>query len=292
MRLGALVQELLAGLDFWTVSRATALVSAIFGVGIVARACWDNTGLPALRDRHLELVSTRGRELGEPPAPAPLRRSALVTRQLVRAVSDPRLILAPAGGHGWLRRLEHKRRSRPSAAQRHQAAVALAALLKRPGLVQEQDDLLRPALAVLEPGIRAAATEDELKAISRLRFRTAAALLGAPAARRFFSVFLPAMGRYLDFVGRGSALGLAAGVLVSGGMSSGSELVGILTTVCGVGGAIVFTATVIRCDARSWPAQNSRLSEPFQRGYPEASFLLRLLLTVSAVLVAVAILRQ
>lgn len=282
---------LFEGLDFWTVAQATALVSAVFGVFTVARACWDNTGLPALQDRYLELVSARAAELRSGD-PAGRQGAAAYTRQMVRSVADPRLILRRTDSSGWLRRVEQSRQSRPGAVQRRQAAESLAALLKRPDLVPGQEAPVSRALADLESAVREADTLADLAAVRTLRSRAAAALLRGPAARRFLGVFLPAMGRYLDFVGRGSALGLAVGVLVSGGLSAESQLVGMLTTVCGVGGAIIFTITVIRCDARSWPARNGRLPAMLRPGFPEASFLLRLVLTVMVVLATVSLLRR
>ncbi|MBD8045183.1 hypothetical protein H9638_15335 [Arthrobacter sp. Sa2BUA2] len=281
---------MLAVLDFWTVAQATALVSALFGVFIVARACWDNTGLPALQDRYLELVSARAAEL-RTGVPAGRQNTAAYARQAVRSVADPRLMLRGTDG-GWLRRVERARLSRPDTVQRRRAADSLAALLKRPELVPGQEELLSRALTELEPAVRSAETLAELAAVRPLHTNAAGALLRGPAARRFLSVFLPAMGRYLDFVGRGSALGLAVGVLLSGGLTAESQLVGMLTTVCGVGGAITFTITVIRCDARSWPAPSGRLPSVLRRGYPEASFLLRLALTVTVVLATVTLLRQ
>ncbi|MGW9403026.1 hypothetical protein ACWGQ2_03550 [Arthrobacter sp. NPDC055585] len=285
------MQQLWAGLDFWTVSQVTALVSAVFGVFIVGRACWDNTVLPALTDRYLELVGERAAQLRE-PAEEPARSASALGRHMVRTLTDPRLMLPSADESSWARKLEQRRHARPSPAQRSQSALALAGLLRRPQLVAEQESILAGAVAPLAPTIAAAETWDELRRTSRLHSRTAASLLRTAAARRFFSVFLPAMGRYLDFVGRGSALGLAVGVVASGGLSGDSTLVGVLTTVCGVGGAIVFTATVIRCDARSWPAARRRVPLWLHRVYPEASFLFRLLLTVTAVLVTVSILQQ
>ncbi|MBD7996616.1 hypothetical protein H9639_15060 [Arthrobacter sp. Sa2CUA1] len=287
---GAEVRELLAVLDFWTVAQTTALVSAVFGVFTVTRACWDNTGLPALQDRYLELVSARAAELRS-GVPAGRQNAAAYARRAARSVADPRLILRGTDG-GWLRRVEQARRSRPDAVQRRLAADSLASLLRRPELVPEQEALIRNAVAELEPAVRNAQTLDELSTVRPLRTKAAGALLRGPAVRRFLSVFLPAMGRYLDFVGRGSALGLAVGVLLSGGLTAQSTLVGMLTTVCGVGGGIIFTITVIRCDARSWPARTGRLRPVLRGGYPEASFLLRLTLTVAAILLAVSILRR
>ncbi|GAA1924959.1 hypothetical protein GCM10009688_32460 [Arthrobacter gandavensis] len=285
------MQQLWAGLDFWTVSQATALVSAVFGIFIVARACWDNTVLPALTDHCLELTARRAAELRQ-PAEQPHRSAAAAGRRMVRTLTDPRLMLPSSDESAWVRKQGQRRHSRPSPAQRRQSAEALAGFLRRPHLVTEQETLLANAVAGLAPAISSAADWNELRAASRQHLRAAVPLLRRGAARRFLSVFLPAMGRYLDFVGRGSALGLAVGVVASGGLNSDSPLVGVLTTICGVGGAIVFTATVIRCDARSWPAPRWQVPEPLRRIYPEASFLLRLVLTVAAVLVAVSILRQ
>ena len=285
------VQQLWAGLDFWTVSQVTALVSAVFGVFIVGRACWDNTVLPALTDRYLELVQERSAQLRE-PGRQPDRSASALGRHMVRTLTDPRLMLPSTDEGRWARKQEQRRHSRPSPIQRRQSAVALARLLRRPRLVAEQESLLAGAVEQLAPAVRAAETWSELRSTSRLHSQAAAALFRTSSLRRFLAVFLPAMGRYLDFVGRGSALGLAVGVLASGGLSGDSILVGILTTICGIGGAIVFTATVIRCDARSWPAPGRRIPAWLHRVYPEASFLLRLLLTVAAVLVAVSILQQ
>ncbi len=285
------MQQLWAGLDFWTVSQVTALVSAVFGVFIVGRACWDNTVLPALTDRYLELVTDRAAQLRE-PAEEPARSASALGRRMVRTLTDPRLMLPTADEGSWARKQEQRRHSRPSPAQRRQSAVALAGLLRRPHLVAEQDSILANALDELAPAVSTAGTWSELRSTSRLRARAAASLFRTASARRFLSVFLPAMGRYLDFVGRGSALGLAVGVVASGGLSGDSTLVGVLTTICGVGGAIVFTATVIRCDARSWPPPRRSIPEWLNRIYPEASFLFRLLLTVTAVLVAVSILQR
>ncbi|MFF2678026.1 hypothetical protein ACFVRT_15750 [Arthrobacter koreensis] len=285
------MQQMWAGLDFWTISQATALVSAVFGVFIVARACWDNTVLPALTDHCLDLTARRADELRQ-PAEQPDRSAAALGRRVVRTLTDPRLMIPTSDEAAWVRKQEQRRHSRPSPAQRRRSAEALAGLLRRPHLVTEQQALLAEAAAGLAPVLGSASDWDELRAASRQGFREAASLLRPGAVRRFLSVFLPAMGRYLDFVGRGSALGLAVGVLASGGLSGDSTLVGVLTTICGVGGAIVFTATVIRCDARSWPAPRRQVPAPLRRIYPEASFLLRLLLTVAAVLVTVSILRQ
>ncbi|MBF4993461.1 hypothetical protein ITX31_04950 [Arthrobacter gandavensis] len=285
------MRQLWAGLDFWTISQTTALISAVFGLFIVARACWDNTVLPALTDRTLELVCQRAAELRQ-TAEQPDRSAAALGRRMVRTLTDPRLMLPSPDEAAWVRKQEQRRKARPSPAQRRQSAVALAALLRRPHLVTEQQTLLAEAVTGLSPALGSAADWNELRAAPREHSRAAASLLRRDAARRFVSVFLPAMGRYLDFVGRGSALGLAVGVLASGGFSGDSTLVGVLTTVCGIGGAIVFTATVIRCDARSWPAPRGRVPATLRRIYPEASFLLRLLLTVAAVLVGVSILRQ
>ncbi|MER2135754.1 MAG: hypothetical protein ABS910_13850 [Arthrobacter sp.] len=285
------MQQLWAGLDFWTVSQVTALVSAVFGVFIVGRACWDNTVLPALTDSYLELVEERAAQLRE-PAEESARSASALGRRMVRTLTDPRLMLPSADEGSWARKQEQRRHSRPSPAQRRQSAVALAALLRRPRLVAEQESLLAAAMEQLAPAIDSAANWGELRSTSRLRAQAAASLLRTVSVRRFLSVFLPAMGRYLDFVGRGSALGLAVGVLASGGLSGDSTLVGMLTTICGIGGAIVFTATVIRCDARSWPAPGRRVPPLLRRIYPETSFLFRLLLTVTAVLVAVSILQQ
>jgi len=285
------VQQLWAGLDFWTVSQVTALVSAVFGVFIVGRACWDNTVLPALTDRYLELVGERAAQLRE-PVDEPARTASALGRRMIRTLTDPRLMLPSADESSWARKQEQRRHSRPSPAQRTQSAVALAGLLRRPHLVAEQETILAAATEQLAPAVTSAETWAELRSTSRLHSQAAASLLRTASARRFLSVFLPAMGRYLDFVGRGSALGLAVGVVASGGLNGDSTLVGVLTTICGVGGAIVFTATVIRCDARSWPAPRRRVPPRLRRIYPEASFLLRLLLTVTAVLVAVSILQQ
>jgi len=285
------VQQLWAGLDFWTVSQVTALVSAVFGVFIVGRACWDNTVLPALTDRYLELVEERAAQLRK-PVEEPARSASALGRRMVRTLTDPRLMLPSADESSWARKQEQRRHSRPSPAQRRQSAVALARLLRRPRLVSEQESILANALDELAPAVSTARTWSELRGTSRLHAQAAVSLFRTAAARRFLSVFLPAMGRYLDFVGRGSALGLAVGVVASGGLSGDSTLVGVLTTICGVGGAIVFTATVIRCDARSWPAPRRRVPPWLNRIYPEASFLFRLLLTVTAVLVAVSILQQ
>lgn len=285
------------GLDFWTVCQATALVAAVFGVAIVARACWDATGLPELRDGFLELVTRRAGELRGATVPsragygaAPFRAGPLA-RRIAGSVADPRFSLRRREDE-WIRRAERTRRSRPDAVQRRRAAESLAALLKRPAPVAGQDPAVRSALDTLEPAVRSAGTLAELAAVLPLYRRTAGILLRGSALRRFAGAFLPAMGRYLDFVGRGSALGLAAGVLLSGGLTAESTLVGILTSICGIGGAIIFTATVIRCDARSWPAPGGRLSPALRRGYPEAAFLLRLALTVSVLLIALAILRR
>ncbi|MER1996515.1 MAG: hypothetical protein ABTA24_08475 [Arthrobacter sp.] len=285
------MQQLWAGLDFWTVSQVTALVSAVFGVFIVGRACWDNTVLPALTDRYLELVGARAAQLRE-PGNEPDRSASALGRRVVRTLTDPRLMLPSTDEDSWARKQEQRRHSRPSPAQRRQSAVALAGLLRRPRMVAEQESILAGTMQQLAPAVHSAGTWSELRSTSRLHAQASASLFRTVSFRRFFAVFLPAMGRYLDFVGRGSALGLAVGVLASGGLSGDSTLVGMLTTICGIGGAIVFTATVIRCDARSWPAPGRRMPPWLHRIYPEASFLLRLLLTVATVLVAVSILRQ
>ncbi|MCC3266530.1 hypothetical protein [Arthrobacter gengyunqii] len=95
------------------------------------------------------------------------------------------------------------------------------------------------------------------------------------------------MARYLDFVGRGSSLGLALGVLLGGGLTGNADLVGALTAVCGVAGAIFFTLTVIRCESRSWPVGETGVWLRLARRYPQPYFLLRLTLTTVVVLFAV-----
>ncbi|MFZ3454050.1 hypothetical protein [Arthrobacter sp. 7Tela_A1] len=284
------MRELMLVLDTWTVIQATALVSAVFGVVIAARACWDNTGLPALQDRYTELVAARADALRDrSPAPTGRNRTIVYARRLGLATADPFPGLG-SSETGWLTRMERQRRSRPDSSQRLLAARSLARLLKRPGLLREQEELVTEAFAPVESAVRSAGSLAELAATRRTFSQAAGALLRASAARRFAAVFLPAMAKYLDFVGRGSAFGLALGVLLSGGMMTENPIVGVLTTVCGLGGAIVYTAMVIRCDARSWPARHG-LPKALRRSYPEASFLLRLALTVTAVLTAVAILR-
>lgn len=94
---------LFEGLDFWTVAQATALVSAVFGVFTVARACWDNTGLPALQDRYLELVSARAAELrsgvpaGRQGAAAYTRHGPLGGRSTAGSAANGQQRLAPPG---------------------------------------------------------------------------------------------------------------------------------------------------------------------------------------------------
>lgn len=283
------VNELIGVLDFWTVIQATALVSAVFGIVIVARACWDNTGLPALRDRYLELVSERADVLNNRTAGPGAHHAASYARRLTLAVADPRLGIRTSDA-SWLRQVNRLRQSRPGSSQRQRAAGALAQLLKRPALVSEQAELVGAALRQVEAAVTSADSLKELAATRRLYSQSAGQLLRTGAARRFLGVFLPAMAKYLDFVGRGSALGLAVGVLLSGGLITESPLVGVLTTLCGVGGAIIYTGLAIRCDARSWPVRDG-LPHALRRTYPEASFLLRLALTVTAVLLAVAIVR-
>jgi hypothetical protein len=49
--------------DFWVVVQTAALVTAGFGVWILARACWDYAGLPSVHDAYLQAVERRLREL-------------------------------------------------------------------------------------------------------------------------------------------------------------------------------------------------------------------------------------
>ncbi|WP_146068525.1 MULTISPECIES: hypothetical protein [unclassified Arthrobacter] len=132
--------------------------------------------------------------------------------------------------------------------------------------------------------VAAATTLQDLVRTERLQGAAFRRLLRWEAPRRFRAVFLPGMARYLDFVGRGSSLGLALGVLLGGGLTGNADLVGALTAVCGVAGAIFFTLTVIRCESRSWPAGESGVWLRLARRYPQAYFLLRLVLATAVVL--------
>jgi hypothetical protein len=139
--------------------------------------------------------------------------------------------------------------------------------------------------------VAAAGTVGELAGTRKVLRASAGRLLRREIPRRFLAAFMPGMARYLDFVGRGSSLGLAVGVLLAGGLAGNANLVGALTSVCGVAGAAVFTLTVIRCESRSWPAGESGLWLRAARRYPQAFFLLRLALTTAAVLLAVYLVR-
>lgn len=252
--------------DFWLVVQAAALVTAGFGVWILARACWDYAGLPSVQDAYLQAVGERLQELG-PLRPARRREAA------------------------YLRRTRRALHSRPTPAERAASQRALLQLLNRPALEAAGRPGVDHAVSALAARAAAAGSVGGLAATQKELRVCAAGLLRSEVPRRFLAAFLPGMARYLDFVGRGSSLGLAVGVLLAGGLAGNADLVGALTSVCGVAGAVVFTLTVIRCESRSWPAGQSGLWLRAARRYPQAFFLLRLALTTTAVLLGVHLVR-
>ncbi|MDN3905594.1 hypothetical protein [Arthrobacter sp. YD2] len=246
--------------------QAAALVTAGFGIWILARACWDYAGLPEFQDRYLQLVEDR--------------------------LQDPEMEhAANRQESGYLRRLRRSLQARPSPAARAASQEALLQLLNRPSLAPGLQPSAGNELTGLAVAVAAARTPGELAATEKLRRAAGLRLLRGGVPRRFRDAFLPGMARYLDFVGRGSSLGLAVGVLLAGGLSANADLVGALTTLCGVGGAVIFTLTVIRCESRSWPAGQPGVWLRLARSYPQAYFLLRLTLTTAAALLAVYLLR-
>ncbi|WP_342022236.1 hypothetical protein AAE021_10255 [Arthrobacter citreus] len=287
--------------DFWVVVQTAALVTAGFGVWILARACWDYAGLPSVHDAYLQAVERRLRELD---AVLPSRglgfRAVLVGGDRPRGGSGGTPALdsgsAPSGSLGrkeaeYVRRTRRALRSRPSPAERAASQQALLRLLNRPALGAAGRPAVDEAVSGLMAAVAAAGTVGELAGTRKVLRASAGRLLRREIPRRFLVAFMPGMARYLDFVGRGSSLGLAVGVLLAGGLAGNANLVGALTSVCGVAGAVVFTLTVIRCESRSWPAGESGLWLRAARRYPQAFFLLRLALTTAAVLLAVYLVR-
>lgn len=296
--------------DFWVVVQTAALVTAGFGVWILARACWDYAGLPSVHDAYLQAVERRLRELD---AVLPSRglgfRAVLVGGDRPRGGSGGTPALdsgsAPSGSLGrkemsgslgrkeaeYVRRTRRALRSRPSPAERAASQQALLRLLNRPALGAAGRPAVDEAVSGLMAAVAAAGTVGELAGTRKVLRASAGRLLRREIPRRFLAAFMPGMARYLDFVGRGSSLGLAVGVLLAGGLAGNANLVGALTSVCGVAGAVVFTLTVIRCESRSWPAGESGLWLRAARRYPQAFFLLRLALTTAAVLLAVYLVR-
>ena len=324
--------------DLWVVLQTAALVTAAFGVWILARACWDYAGVPAVRDAYLELVAARMQELGwgtvpaerssgghgnpadgaENPAGAGAGAGAEAGagvlggrgRGFARAAWPVRSTAArggtvpggrklrggpaaPAGGRPvrrrdaeFLRRTRRALLSRPLESERAASQTALLQLISRPALSPAQRIPAADLLPELAQTVAAANTLQDLARTERLQGAAVRRLLRREAPRRFRAVFLPGMARYLDFVGRGSSLGLALGVLLGGGLTGNADLVGALTAVCGVAGAIFFTLTVIRCESRSWPVGESGVWLRLARRYPQVYFLLRLTLTTVVVLFA------
>ncbi|MBP3037118.1 hypothetical protein J2M53_12780 [Arthrobacter sp. zg-ZUI100] len=286
----------MGGIDLWVVLQASALVTAGFGVWILARACWDYAGLPVLQDAYLHAVDDRLQELGE-AAPAPAREAVLAAVGRVRrrgiSAAQPRPS-SSAGARGrdaeYLRRIGRALAARPSRNERAASQDALLRLLGRPALAARPQPAMDAALAEVAGAATAAGTVGDLVRMQQLQ-RNLVWRLRREVSGRFLAAFLPGMARYLDFVGRGSSLGLALGVLLAGGLAGNVDLVGALTTMCGVGGAVIFTLTVIRCESRSWPAGRPGLWLRVARRYPQAFFLLRLALTTTAVLLGVHLLR-
>ena len=298
--------------DFWLVVQTAALVTAGFGVWILARACWDYAGLPSVQDAYLQAVEERLQELDPVrPVPALRLRAVLALGSVSRggfsapsgpdvpplksgsAPSGPDAPSRPLGRRDadYLRRTRRALRSRPSPAERAASQQALLRLLNRPALETAERHAADHAASILVTAVAAAGTVGELAGTRKMLRASAARLLRREIPRRFVAAFLPGMARYLDFVGRGSSLGLAAGVLLAGGLAGNADLVGALTSVCGVAGAVIFTLTVIRCESRSWPAGESGLWLRAARRYPQAFFLLRLALTTAAVLLGVHLVR-
>lgn len=298
--------------DFWLVVQTAALVTAGFGVWILARACWDYAGLPSVQDAYLQAVEERLQELDPVrPVPALRLRAVLALGSVSRggfsapsgpdvpplksgsAPSGPDAPSRPLGRRDadYLRRTRRALRSRPSPAERAASQQALLRLLNRPALETAERHAADHAASALVTAVAAAGTVGELAGTRKMLRASAGRLLRREIPRRFVAAFLPGMARYLDFVGRGSSLGLAAGVLLAGGLAGNADLVGALTSVCGVAGAVIFTLTVIRCESRSWPAGESGLWLRAARRYPQAFFLLRLALTTAAVLLGVHLVR-
>ncbi len=284
--------------DLWVVLQAAALVTAGFGIWILARACWDYAGVPAVRDAYLELVYARMQELGW--ASAPGGGGAARTVRSVRSVKSVRSIRSGQSARSvlpdrsappvrrrdaeFLRRTRRGLLSRPLESERAASQKALLQLVSRPALSPMQRIPAADLLPEVAEEVAAATTLQDLVRTERLQGAAFRRLLRWEAPRRFRAVFLPGMARYLDFVGRGSSLGLALGVLLGGGLTGNADLVGALTAVCGVAGAIFFTLTVIRCESRSWPAGESGVWLRLARRYPQAYFLLRLVLATAVVL--------
>ena len=278
-------------LGFWTILQAAALVTAGFGIWILARACWEYAGLPDLRDRYLQLLDERLQELG---ATVPARPMFGAVPRMGRgaAVRDA----APPGtvtgsDAEFLRRVRRGLATSPSPAERESSQGALLSLVGRRALAASAPPPTAVELSRLARAVAEADTVRDLAATEKLCRAAERRLVRGAVPARFRAVFLPGMARYLDFVGRGSSLGLALGVLLAGGLSGNADLVGALTTVCGVGGAVIFTLTVIRCESRSWPAGQAGLWLRLARGYPQAYFLLRLALTTAALLLGVHLVR-
>ena len=284
-----------AGIDLWVVLQASALVAAGFGVWILARACWDYAGLPVLQDTYLQAVSDRLQEL-HPAGTAPAREAVPAAGGRVRrrgsSAAQPRPL--PSAGNrrdaDYLRRIRRALQARPSQTERAASQDALLRLLDRPALAARPRPAIDEALEEVAGVAAAAGTVGDLVRMRHVQ-RNLVWRLRREVPGRFLAAFLPGMARYLDFVGRGSSLGLALGVLLAGGLAGNVDLVGALTTVCGVGGAVIFTLTVIRCESRSWPAGRAGLWLRLARRYPQAFFLLRLALTTWAVLLGVHLLR-
>ena len=281
--------------DLWVVLQAAALVTAGFGIWILARACWDYAGVPAVRDAYLELVDARIQELGWASAPggggAARAVRSMNSARSVRSAWSARSVLPDRSASPvrrrdaeFLRRTRRALLSRPNESERAASQKALLQLINRPALSPAQQLPAEDLLPEVAEKVAAATTLQDLARTQRLQGAAFRRLLRREAPRRFRAVFLPGMARYLDFVGRGSSLGLALGVLLGGGLTGNADLVGALTAVCGVAGAIFFTLTVIRCESRSWPAGESGVWLRLARRYPQAYFLLRLVLATAVVL--------
>lgn len=289
--------------DLWVVLQAAALVTAGFGVWILGRACWDYAGVPAVRDAYLELVDARLQELGWTSAPGGegFARAARAVRS-VRSARSVRSVRSGLSGRSvlldrsvspirrrdaeFLRRTRRALLSRPHESERAASQKALLHLINRPALSPAGRIPAQDLLPEVAETVAAATTLQELARTERMQGSAVRRLLRRDVPRRFRAVFLPGMARYLDFVGRGSSLGLALGVLLGGGLTGNADLVGALTAGCGVVGAIFFTLTVIRCESRSWPAGESGVWLRLARRYPQAYFLLRLVLATVVVLFA------
>ena len=274
-------------LDLWPVLQAFALVTAGFGIWILARACWEYAGVPAVQDAYLQLVHTRLQQLQPEPVAAGAVPGAGSARGWAPGPEPLSIRMRPDAS--FRRRVHRTMAARPSPAERIASQSALLRLLGRPALELDQQELAARALESVRGPVAAAGSVRELARTDRLLRRVVAGMLREKVPGRFGAVFLPGMARYLDFVGRGSSLGLAAGVLLAGGLAGNADLVGALTTLCGVGGAIVFTLTVIRCEARSWPAGQAGIWLKMARRFPQGFFLLRLALTTGAALLALYI---